>query len=245
MSDKQRLIVGIISGLVQTGVPMTPLAGTVLGYLLIGLAGILSIYIFFTWARTGPSTAELARAGLSISKSPATRFALIIPSLFLIAMAIVWSYFGGLPALLSQPIAKPTITWGFGVDICTVRTDSAAFLKFKEEYRIVAVCGVDSPSVDRYEDRNITVSEAFTITSNPISISVLLNEKTLQAHLERLALEKKSHSLSPIPGKPNLQLMVSGWGQLVLIPKSATPNDIKKLSDVPVYKGKILSPDDI
>jgi hypothetical protein len=104
LSNSQRIIVGIISALVQTGVPMTPWAGTWLGYLLISIAGFLSLYIFFTWITAESSVTESLVASPSISKSLGARVSLLIPSVLLIVMAAVWSYFGGLPAL-SQSVS--------------------------------------------------------------------------------------------------------------------------------------------
>jgi hypothetical protein len=232
LTDSRRILFSIISGLVQTGVPMTPLAGTWLGYCLIATAGLLSVYIFMSWGTTKSFGAASAIPGQSLS----VRVALLVPTLLLISMACVWSYFGGLPGQFS-PHAPPIATWSYRPNQCSVSTDSAAFLKFQETYKIVAVCGIESPSVDRYEDRNISISEAFTIGSNQISILVPFNERTLQALQDRIALDKKAPSSGG-------ELMGSHWGELILIPKSVTADNIKKLSDVPVYKGKILRPED-
>lgn len=150
------------------------------------------------------------------------------------------------PVKVTPAQSLPRVTWDFSPEICEARTDSTLYLKFRDEYKIAVVCGIDRSGVDRYEDRSVSVSEAFTITNNPISISVMLNEKTLQAFADEIAKQKKT----PLPSTPpavlkrNLSLKLSHWGQLVLLPKSVTSDKIKTLSDVPVYKGKILSPED-
>jgi hypothetical protein len=68
---------------------MTPLAGTWLGYGVLGVAGIILIWRGWQWVNDA----------LLIGLSPQARASLVIPSLLLIIMAAVWSYFGGLPAL--------------------------------------------------------------------------------------------------------------------------------------------------
>ena len=81
---------------------MTPLAGTWLGYSLLVIALILAIYFFYPWNRTGSSAKESIATGPSVMTSYGVRVAVLVPSILLAVMAGVWSYFGGLPALLTN-----------------------------------------------------------------------------------------------------------------------------------------------
>lgn len=238
----------IVIALVEMAVPMTPLAGTALGLTLLVIAGVLALGLGWSLVRSTNNQQDLPDSTpISKGRSEAIKFVILTPMILLIVTAITWSYFGGLPALLLQHTAKPSIKWGFSPDLCEVNTDSAAFLKFQDEYKIAAVCGITSQSIDKYDDRNVSVSEAFTITRDPISISVLFNERTRRAFADQVAKQKNSPSPStpPIVRERNLVLKLGHWGQLILLPKSVNSNDVKKLSDVPIYKGKILSPEDL
>lgn len=74
------------------GVPMTPLAQTWVGYGLIVAALIVVTLRGWTWINDA----------LLIRISTPAKLTFLIPSVLLIVMAAVWSYFGGLPALLES-----------------------------------------------------------------------------------------------------------------------------------------------
>ena len=77
----------VISWCAAVGVPMTPLAGTWFGYGLIAIAGLLSLRRGWVWI------------GQQNWHQSAIRFVAIFPTVLLVLMASVWSYYGGLPAL--------------------------------------------------------------------------------------------------------------------------------------------------
>lgn len=106
LSDNQKKIALLIAGLVETGLPMTPLAGTTLGFFLLGIAGLLSIALAWSLVSAHPGTT--AAAPTFSWRTPAAKAVLLIPVILLIFMAMMWSYFGGLPALRSH--ADPTST---------------------------------------------------------------------------------------------------------------------------------------
>lgn len=84
----------VISWLIAFGVPMTPLAGTWLGYGMIGIAGIISMWRGWVW---------INQQNWSPS---AIRWVVLIPTFLLILIAGLWSYYGGLPALIVSDRAR-------------------------------------------------------------------------------------------------------------------------------------------
>lgn len=77
---------------IATGVPMTPIGGTWIGYMLLVIAGVVSLWRGYVW----------------INKQnwqlPAIRLMVAIPTVLLFIMAIAWSYYGVLPILqASEP----------------------------------------------------------------------------------------------------------------------------------------------
>lgn len=74
---------------------MTPLAGSFLGYALIASAFALSIYLFFTWNKvSSPALGSLATAPLLRT----WRILLLaVPSVLLLLIALMWSYYDVLP----------------------------------------------------------------------------------------------------------------------------------------------------
>lgn len=81
----------IVIWCIAFGVPMTPLAGTWLGYGVLGIAGVILAWRGWQWVNDS----------ILVGISPQARASLVIPSLLLIVMAAVWSFYGGLPALIS------------------------------------------------------------------------------------------------------------------------------------------------
>lgn len=83
--------VGFVGWCVAFGVPMTPLAGSAFGYGLLGIAALTALYQAWVWMNS-----------LQYASSPiVTRFVVWLPTILLILMATVWSYFGGLPAIIT------------------------------------------------------------------------------------------------------------------------------------------------
>ncbi len=104
------------------------------------------------------------------------------------------------------------------------------------------VCGVANPAKDKYEDRSISISQPFTIVEGRIEIDLPYTAEMIKASEEYVADHAKSSHPSR-GGAPNLPLLGSFWNEWVLIPKSVNVMDIKKLSDVDAYKGKIVKRD--
>lgn len=78
----------IVGWLVAFGVPMTPLAGTWIGYGGLALAALITVWQGFSWINQQNWQTEYKK------------YALLIPSCLLLVIAGVWSFYGGLPAML-------------------------------------------------------------------------------------------------------------------------------------------------
>lgn len=78
----------IVGWLVAFGVPMTPLAGTWMGYSGIALAALITVWQGFSWINQQNWQTQYRK------------YALLIPSCLLVVIAGVWSFYGGLPAML-------------------------------------------------------------------------------------------------------------------------------------------------
>jgi hypothetical protein len=116
MSDKQRIAATIILDCGTAGVSMTPLAGTVLGWIFIAVASVATGYL--VWTLISPPVVAGQSQNVNISppvlpSAAVTRWLVITPTFLLFVMAGVWSWYGGLPALLQiskQVIAPARIT---------------------------------------------------------------------------------------------------------------------------------------
>jgi hypothetical protein len=162
------------------------------------------------------------------------------PMLLMVLLCVgVW-----VPYLLfpNQPVNKTQTTIGFGPDRCAAEIDTTFFMKYREDYKIALVCGVHNPAKDRYEDRSISISRPFTIVEGRIQIDVPYTAEMMKASQEYVADYAKSFHPSR-SGAPNLPLLGSFWNEWILIPKSVSVEDIKKLSDIDAYKGKIVKRD--
>lgn len=88
--------VQFIAWCVALGVPLTPLAGEVTGYVLIAGAGIVALWRGWVWLKQSELQSTLEQW-----KSSGVKFIVLTPTVMLIIMTTIWSYFGGVPALRS------------------------------------------------------------------------------------------------------------------------------------------------
>jgi hypothetical protein len=84
------------------------------------------------------------------------------------------------------------------------------------------------PTVDKFEDQRITVSALRTIAIGPIEITTPLS-KPMSDELKQLNAAGVKQ--------------FSEWHEVVLLPKGTPVSEIRKLSDVRRYQGKILTYD--
>lgn len=168
---------------------------------------------------------------------PKNRLASYWPILIMFLLFLgVWAPYFLFP---NQPVNRTQTTIGMGPDSCDAEIDTTFFLKYREDYKIALVCGVANEAKDKYEDRSISISQPFTIVEGRIKIHVPYTPEMIRTSREYVAdYGKSSH-----PEKPNLPLLGSFWNEWILIPKSVNVIDIKKLSDIDTYKGKIVNRD--
>jgi len=139
---------------------------------------------------------------------------------------------------IKGPFLRGTPIIGHAVleDGYEVTINGASFRDFKNEYNIVAVRGILDASIDKFEDTRIVVSAPFTIVSAEIAIA-LTNSATINDAIKA----KLARARVGIPDGTPIHFGVSFWQELALLPKGTQVTDIRRLSDVPRYGGKIIS----
>jgi hypothetical protein len=103
---------------------------------------------------------------------------------------------------------------------------------------VIALCGFDNPSVDIYQDEEITVSKPYTFRPDVFLISVPYSGRMATAlgnYAKHLSLPKR---MVPKGATPVVQAYL--WFQLALVPNNISLDSIRSLSDVKREGGKLL-----
>lgn len=104
MSRKQSIAWSIISQCASAGVSMTPLAGTTLGWGLLSASALGVIYLLHTLMNDAPSNQKKPRSSnpqQAVFLPLGMRVLIFTPTILMVLMASIWSWYGGLPALIS------------------------------------------------------------------------------------------------------------------------------------------------
>lgn len=123
---------------------------------------------------------------------------------------------------------------------CFSVLDTVRLMNYADKYDVAVICGLTDPTVDKFEDQRITVSSTYTIRPGDLEIAAPLSMAMTNAvqHL-------RDEAVKSLPTKPKrgtvITLQIPMWYETVLILKGTLAADIRKLSDVPRYGGKILS----
>jgi hypothetical protein len=152
------------------------------------------------------------------------------------------------PRTIEKPVEKivylpapPRVIQAWGSadgKTCPVTINSISFILERDRYVFAVVCGLVDPTVDKFEDRRITISAPFTIREGPVDIDTPASKIMLDG-----IAKMKADALKSLP--PAIQkhagIQVQIWFQVILIPKGTNTADIQRLSDVARYGGKIPS----
>jgi hypothetical protein len=152
------------------------------------------------------------------------------------------------PALRGQLIVGS----GNGQNFAVHQLNGKAVMDFRKDYKLLVVCGLVNPTVDKFEDMRIAKSAAFTIVPEvmevvtPYSASMLetLNAVAVQVagsqkQLVRPGFKQTKKNRRAVTRQVGFQYQT--WGETVLLPNGVNPDDIHRLSDVRRYNGKILT----
>lgn len=138
---------------------------------------------------------------------------------------------------------------GAGHKVTQNTLNTEAVIDFKKDYKVAIVCGLNDPTVDKYEDPRISKSDAFTITGQELDVVIQHQSPMTDALDEALAAHARQVS-PPISrgfrgyGKRKKVLInyrMNVWTEIVLLPIGASSSSIHKLSDVRHLNGKIIT----
>ena len=134
----------------------------------------------------------------------------------------------------AAPPALPPIIRGWGSEppVCAAIIDAARLMSFRDKYNVAMACGFNDPTVDRFQDRRITISSAFIIRPGTIHIAAQYSDEMGKA------LEKQKEQARKASQK---FVTLSTWYEIILVPKGIDLSSIYRLSDVATHDGKVIS----
>ncbi len=122
----------------------------------------------------------------------------------------------------TPPVISQTLTsWGRDRAGCVGQVQGSALGRWRGDYDVYLACGVVDPTVDKFNESNISISQPFKIESTPISIAV---------------------PYSPDMRNQMQQGMPPLWFEIVLLPKHVNVGDVRKLSDIKSLGGITIGP---
>lgn len=141
---------------------------------------------------------------------------------FLFGVIITVKATGSLPEIMQMYTADAVN------GTCSAGVDTSRLEGFKDDYRVILICGVGDPTIDAQEDERISISSAFHITGTTIAITGKLGK-----------MVDVWKDLHPPAGQ---MVGVQVWHSIALIPKESDPTTIKRVSDVTRLGGRFVTP---
>jgi hypothetical protein len=161
-------------------------------------------------------------------------------------------------AYATGSIPQIIVMYGSDGKNCTAEFDTSRLSSFRDKYNILLVCGLNDPTVDRFEDQRIALSSPFGIS--PAAVTITTPYGRIQEAINALVqsnLPPGAVLVQPaLPSSPSVaqkpsstqspktvmqqRVEISMWHTPILMPKDADLSEIKRLSDVPKHGGKIL-----
>jgi len=140
---------------------------------------------------------------------------------FLLGVIVTVRATGSLPEIIQSYATN-------GIDgLCNATVDTARLEGFKDDYRVILICGVGDSTIDAQEDERISVSSTFHITGMVIGITGKFGKMT-----------EDWKDLHPAAGQA---VAVQVWHSVALIPKDSDPTTIKRVSDVARQGGRFVT----
>lgn len=134
----------------------------------------------------------------------------------------------------SGPPPETFLAWGGGeVGQCYSVIDGSQLTRWETGYRVIIVCGVPDPHIDRFRDPNVTISSPYTIRPEAISISTPFSNEMAQKVSKVLKTIAKTLPKAPL-------ITFSTWFQVAVIPESCSTADIHQLADISKCGGMVF-----
>ena len=138
------------------------------------------------------------------------------------------------------PRAAPRalIGWGSPGPFCAALIDGSPLMSFRDKYGVAIMCGMPDPTIDKFENKTITISSLFTIRAESFPV-VVPHSKEMAEELKKRAAA--AGEAAKVPQGTPVDILVTTWYEVVLLPQGTDVSVIQRLSDVARYGGKIVS----
>ncbi|MGO9455265.1 MAG: hypothetical protein ACLQDV_30085 [Candidatus Binataceae bacterium] len=119
---------------------------------------------------------------------------------------------------------------------CLAVITGSPLVKYREDYDVAIMCGIQDTTIDRLENRKVAISKPFSIQDGSMQITVPYSKAMIDSIHDHLSLQATG-----VPEGQPLVGQYSLWYQVVLLPKTdCEVSDIHRLSDIPRCGGRLL-----
>jgi len=170
-------------------------------------------------------TANAAAGPMNISRARAWfTSVLLLGSLVLSVLGFLSIYENSQEGMFPHTLAWGPLSDKDGnITGCAVATDTTPIKSWADKYWVVLVSGISDASVDQVEDTRIAISNPFNITGGTQEIVDNFKDPKLLAAFRNTP----AHN-------------VSQWQRVIVVRKGTDLDEIKRLSDVPRFGGKLF-----
>jgi len=142
-----------------------------------------------------------------------------------------------LPLTHTELLGRSLIfAWGTDGPLCKAGVNLAPLWKLRDKYGVAIACGLDDGTVDRSEDKRITISALFNIQNGALMMNAPYRPAMAQAVQKQIEEERKQRNLGS-----DAYVTTKTWYELIVLPKSTDPSNIHQLSDVRRYGGRVIT----
>jgi hypothetical protein len=124
-----------------------------------------------------------------------------------------------------------------------VTINGASLRDFRKAYKVAVISGTADPAVDKQNDTRISISDAFTIVAQPLEIRVASSQFVIDSiAAQREAALAQAKAMGVPKGTPvAIQIQLSQWLEVVLLPNGVSPQQVRCLADVTRVNGLVLN----
>jgi hypothetical protein len=142
-------------------------------------------------------------------------------------LAFLWGGLLGVYCARSSPLLLAA--YGRHGPVCNATIDTAPLAHLKEQYDVALACRFQDNRIEAFDDDRITVSTAFRITGENVTIDAPFSPKMMVV-------------ASNIAEQPGNAFSFATWFAPIIIPKGTDTTKITRLSDVEHLGGRVLAP---
>ena len=159
--------------------------------------------------------------------------------LWSIASLYLFAINSGQKSVAVGPLIK---AWGSSLEAhqCTVIIDGSSLLPWRDKFSVGFACGIADATVDRLQDKTITISNLFSIQNGEIAMTANFRKAMVSKQEDLMARAHDSLPKSTPKGTP-FTVPIAIWNEVVLLPKDTEVETIHRLSEVGKYGGAIMS----